>query len=133
MKLYAIILLLLPFASFSQSSTDYKNVMAKFQKFYNAAQGDSIVVLFGNKWDETWSATKAADYLKDYGKLESTKFIGVDKQYPNKVYVFKSVFSNVGTKVISLKMNRDNDLSIFRFVTSSKGINELLKKSENSY
>ena len=132
MKFFALVVFLLPLAVAGQSKTDYENVMARFEKFYNAGQGDSINVLFGQNWGETWSETKAADYLKDYGKLKSIKFIGIDKEDPNKVYVFKSVFSNVGTKAISLKMEKDNSLSIFRFITSSKSINELLRKSKSS-
>jgi hypothetical protein len=130
MKFFALLVFLLPLALVGQSTTDYENAMAKFKKFYNAGQGDSLYVLFGRKWNKSWTNDIVAESLKKYGKLKSFKFIGTDDEEPNKVYVFKSTFSKVGIKAISLKMEKDNDISMFRFVTSSDGINELLSKSQ---
>ena len=52
MKLIALFIYLLPFVAACQSKTDYETVMAKFQKFYNAAQGDSINAMYSHEWDQ---------------------------------------------------------------------------------
>jgi hypothetical protein len=138
MKSFALLAFLLPFTVAAQSKTDYEKAMAKFQKFYNAAQGDSINALFGQGWDEMkktnplWTNAKAAEYLKEYGKLKSFRFVGVDKADPNKVHVFQTVFAKAGTRTSSLTLDEDNASGTFRFITTSESINELLRRFKSS-
>ena len=138
MKFFAILAFLIPFVVAGQSKTNYENAMAKFQKFYNAAQGDSINAMFGHGWDEMkltkalWTNAKAAECLKEYGKLKSFTFVGVDKEDPNEVRVFQTVFSKAGTKTTSLTLDEDYALGTFRFITTSESINELLKTFKRS-
>ncbi len=138
MKFLALLFFLLPLAVAGQSNTDYENAMAKFQKFYNAGQGDSINAMFGHDWDEMkltnalWTNAKAADFLKEYGKLKSFKFVGVDKEDPNEVHVFQTVFDKAGTKTTSLTLDQGRSLSTFRFITSSERIDALLRKFKSS-
>jgi hypothetical protein len=138
MKFFALLVVLLPFAVAAQSKTDYENAMAKFQKFFNAAQGDSINAMFGHGWDEMkltkalWTNDNAAEYLKEYGKLKSFRYVGVDQKDANKVHVFQTVFTKAGIKTTSLALDKDNLLDTFRFITTSESINELLRKFKSS-
>jgi hypothetical protein len=133
MKLIAILLFLMPLAMLGQTADSYKQTMEKFKKFYNAGQGDSINAMFGHEWDKMkltkalWTNEKADELLKEYGKLESFEFVGVDKEDPNKVYVFLTVFSKKNDNVTSLTIDSENKLSTFRFSTSSNEIDRLLK------
>jgi len=137
MKFFALLIFLLPIAVAAQSKTDYENTMAKFQKFYNAGQGDSINAMFGHIPDDMkssplWTNSKNEERLKEFGALKSFKFIGVDNSDPNKVYVFKTIFSKAGAKTTSLTLYKDFSVGTFRFITTSESINDLLRKSKNS-
>ena len=137
MKLFALVIFLLPVAVAAQSKTDYENAIAKFQKFYNAGQGDSINAMFGHVPDDMkshplWTNNTNAERLKEFGILKSFKFIGVDNSDPNKVYVFKTNFSKAGTKTTSLTLYKDLSMGTFRFITTSESINDLLTKSKKS-
>lgn len=134
MKFVALLVFVLPLAVAGQSKTDYNNAMAKFQKFYNEGQGDSINAMFGRRPDEMkgrnyiWKNEDIASYLKEYGKLKSFKFIGIDEGDPNKVHVFETVFSKAGTKTTSLTLFEDDSLGTFRLITSSERITALQRK-----
>lgn len=135
MRKIAFLFFLLPIVVAGQSTITYEQVMGKFQKFYNAGQGDSVNAMFGNEWNQTksvtslWTNKKNDELLKEYGYLKSFKFIGIDTSDPNKVYVFETKFSKKGAKTTSLTLDSDNNLSTFRFITTSKGIMKLLEKS----
>lgn len=137
MKYFALLLFLLPLAVAGQSKTDYEKAMARFQTFYNAGRGDGINAMFGHAWDEMklrkalWTNADAAESLKEYGKLKSFKFIGIDESDPNKVYVFDTIFSKAGTKTTSLTLNQDHSLGTFRFITSSESISALQRKQKS--
>lgn len=139
MKFFAFLIFLLPITAAGQSITDYENAMAKFQKFYNAGLGDSINAMFGYKPDEfkpikpLWTNEANASALKEFGTLKSFKYIGIDKSDTYDVYVFETIFTNAGAKTTSLTLNKNYSLGTFRFITTSEGINELLKKSKNSH
>ena len=126
-----------PFCCRQSIKTDFENVMAKFQKFYNAGQGDSINAMYGHDWDQMklkkalWTNAKAAEYLKEYGKLKSFKFIGIDESDPNEVYVFETIFSKAGTKTTSLTLDKNLSLGTFRFLTTSESISALQRKHKN--
>jgi hypothetical protein len=124
MKLLAILAFLMPLAMMGQTANSHQQAMEKFQQFYNAGQGDSINAMYGHEWDEMkltkalWTNAKAAELLKEYGKLKSFKFVGVDKSDPNEVYVYQTVFSKKGKSFTSLKLDSANSLSTFRFITT---------------
>jgi hypothetical protein len=138
MKLIAILVFFMPLTMVGQKVDSYQQTMEKFKKFYNAGQGDSINAMFGHAWDEMkltkalWTNAKADELLKEYGKLESFKFVGVDKEDPNKVYVFRTVFSKKHDNVTSLTLDLENKLDTFRFSTGSNEIDRLLKSFQNS-
>lgn len=132
MRFFAFFLFLLPIAVAGQTKSDYEHAMAKFQKFYNAEQGDSIIAMFGDKESEfLWSNERTASVLKEFGTLKSFKFIGIDTTDPDRVYVFKTLFSKAGAKTTSLTLKNDHHLGDFRFMTTSDGITELLKKDRS--
>ena len=133
MKIYALLILTLPFSAAAQTKNYYELTMQRFQKFYNAGQADSINAMFGHNWDEAklthpvWSNADNAEYLKKTGYLKSFRFIGIDTLDPNKVYVFKTFFSKQGAKTTSLTLDSEHHLGTFRLVTSSEEISKLLK------
>ena len=136
MKLYTLLVLALPFSAIGQTKNPYNQAMQKFQKFYNAAQGDSINAMFGKDWDDMklthalWTNDAAAKSLKEVGYLRSFKFIGIDTSDPQKVYVFKTYFSKKGALTTSLTLDSDYNLGTFRFITTSEGISKLLKSGK---
>jgi len=135
MKLLASLLLLLPMAVMAQSETPHEIAMGKFQKFYNAGQGDSINAMFGHSWDQAkaikpmWSNEDVARMLEEYGTLQSIKFIGIDKTDPQRVSVFLTTFSKAGQKTSSCTLDPENALSTFRFMTTSNRISKLVRKA----
>ena len=136
MKLLVLLAFLMPLAMAAQTADSYQQAMEKFQRFYNAGQGDSINAMYGREWDETkstkaiWTNEKAADLLKEYGKLKSFKFVGVDKSDPNSVHVFQTVFTKKGAAATSLSLDKENSFSTFRLITDSDEISRLLKNPQ---
>jgi hypothetical protein len=131
MKLFALFFFLLPLFGYSQTKHDYERAMVKFQRFYNAGQADSISKMFDNDATFIWNNKNILSSLQKFGTLKSFKFIGIDRLDPQNVYVFKTTFSKAGTKTTSLTLNKNNQLETFRFITSSEGITELLKKNNS--
>ena len=137
MKFLVILMFMMPFKLAGQTVKSYQQSMEKFKKFYNAGKGDSINAMFGPIRDEfksmrtLWTNNKAAEFLNEYGTMQSFKFIGIDSTDPNKVYVFKTVFSKKGAKATSLTLDKNNHLGTFRFVTTSDEISRLLMNSQN--
>jgi hypothetical protein len=138
MKIFVLVIFMLPLTVIGQSKTDYENAFAKFQKFYNAGLGDSINNMFGSKLGDLkptkslWTNEENASALQEFGTLESFKYIGIDKTDTYDVYVFETIFNKAGAKTTSLTLNKDYSLGTFRFITTSKGIIKLLKESKNS-
>jgi len=131
MKSFAFLLFLFPLAVAGQTKSDYEYAMAKFQRFYNAGQGDSISAMFCDQENYVWTNKNNTLRLEEFGTLKSFKFIGIDTTDPNKVWVFKSFFSNGGMKTTSLTLDKNKHLDTFRFITESDGITELLKKDKS--
>lgn len=135
MKISVLLVFLLPISVVAQTKTDYQHAMAKFQQFYNAGQGDSICTMF--RFDNPsmqrgiksmWSNERTAEALKKFGVLKSFKYIGVDQTDVDTVRVFQTFFSKAGAKTTSLTLQKDDKLGTFRFMTTSDGIDDLLKK-----
>jgi|SRR5215831_8412808 len=133
MKLFAFFFFLFPIALEAQTKSDYEHAMAKFQRFYNAGQGDSICAMSEHpEWSKfLWANDKTASALKEFGTLVSFKYIGVDTSDPDKVHVFKTLFSKVGAMTTSLTLDKNNHLGTFRFITTSEGITQLLRKDKS--
>jgi hypothetical protein len=134
MKPLALLSCLLPFTIAAQTRADYEHVMAKFQRFYNEGQGDSInsmsqpSIRLATKNHPMWTNESNNALLKQYGKLKSFTFLGIDKTDPDNVYVFQTFFSKAGAKTTSLTLDEYSKLGTFRFITTSDGIDDLLKK-----
>lgn len=134
MRILLLVAFILPLAAVSQTTKDYNQAMEQFQKFYNAGQGDSINAMYGHDWDQMksikplWTNDKNTGLLEEYGYLKSYRFIGIDTQDPNHVYVFETVFSKAGAKTTSLTLDSENHLGTFRFITTSEGIDKLMAK-----
>ena len=116
MKLFALLFFLLPIALTAQTKSDYEHAMSKFQKFYNAGQGDSICAMSEHpEWSKfLWANDKTASVLNEFGTLISFKYIGIDTSDPDSVHVFKTLFSKAGAKTTSLTLHKDNRLGDFR-------------------
>ena len=139
MKILLFLAFLLPITVFAQTKSDYQNAMANFQRFYNAGQGDSLYTIFhvdnpswGNAIKSGWSNERTTELLKQFGTLKSFKYIGVDKTDVDTVRVFQTFFSKAGAKTTSLTLYKDSKLGTFRFMTTSDGIDDLLKKRKAS-
>ena len=138
MKLVAFLIFLLPLTLLAQSQTDYENAMHKFQKFYNVGLGDSIGAMFTYEPSEPrppkplWTNESNASALEEFGTLKSFQFIGVDKSDTYDVYVFLTDFSKAGESTTSLTLKKDKSLGTFRFMTTSVGISDLVKKYKNN-
>lgn len=138
MNFFALVIFLLPIAVAGQSKTDYENAMSKFQKFYNAGEGDSINAMskssiqLATKNNPMWTKEGNATALKQFGTLKSFTFLGIDKTDPGNVYVFQTFFSKAGAKTTSLTLDENSRLGTFRFITTSESINDLIRKSKKS-
>lgn len=116
------------------SKTDYEHAMARFVKFYNNKQNDSIVSMWPAAMkadmERMWSDKMMERSHSEYGKIVSCKYLGIDTKDPNPgLAVFKTEFSKAGQKTTSLTLE-GNYLGTFRFITSSDGIRELLKNEK---
>lgn len=137
MKILVCLAFLLPITVIAQTETDYKQAMATFQRLYNAGQGDSISTMFNINYQSVgieplWTNKQTAEALKEFGTLKSFKYVGVDKTDHDTVCVFQTCFSKAGTKTTSLTLHKNNKLGTFRFITTSNGIDALLKKQKSS-
>ena len=139
MKILFCFVFFLPIVVTAQTKSDYQHAMAKFQRFYNAGQGDSLYPIFhieNSSWGEgvksMWSNERIAELLKQFGTLKSFRYIGVDQTDVDTVRVFQTFFSKAGAKTTSMTLHQDNKLGTFRFMTTSDGIDELLKKRKAS-
>lgn len=137
MKYIFLLCFLLPCFGFAQTQKDYEQTMASFVKYYNNKQGDSIARMWQpdpeqDAWSKkVWSSESIADMHKEYGKILSSKYIGIDTEDPNPgLAVFKTQFSVAGSKTTSLTLEEGKYLGTFRFITSSPGIDKLLKKEK---
>lgn len=140
MRILFCIAFLLPVTAIGQTKADYQQAMANFQRFYNAGQGDSICTMFhlDNPTMEKgikslWSNEETAGALKQYGILQSFQYIGVDQTDVDTVRVFQTFFSKAGAKTTSLTLHKDDKLGTFRFMTTSAGIDDLLKRRKANH
>lgn len=132
MKGLVLLLLMLPAMATAQTKQDYKNVMAKFVKYYNNNQVDSICTLFpdekssGRECFYKWANAKAPGMLEEYGPITDYSYLGKDETDQETVTVFKVDFSKKGTKAMSFTLDSNNKFGTFRFETSSDEIEKML-------
>ena len=105
--------------------------MSQFIRCYNASQDDSVYNLFSDTTKKYISPERNARTMKSFrdncGKVLSYKYLGVDSLDPNFVTVFKTKWSIVGDKTTSFTLDKKNKFDTWRFITSSDGIDNLLK------
>ncbi|MBX2906071.1 MAG: hypothetical protein KF744_08540 [Taibaiella sp.] len=133
MKKLSLVLLFAPIVAFCQSQKDYERTFTRFVEFYNKKQADSIAHMwFGEDGIESmWNSELVAKLHTDYGKLQSYSYLGIDKEDPNSgLAVFKTKFSKAGWKTTSFTIESNGSLGTFRFITSSDGIDKLLKEEK---
>lgn len=140
MKKILTLLVFVPFFGFSQSQQVYEKVMGRFVSYYNAMQGDSIKAMWPYEkdmvqWlDQAWSEKSLKEYYSEYGKIQSFGFLGIDKEDENPgLAVFKTKFSVAGGKTLSFTLDSSGYFGTFRFVTSSPGIDKLLKAEKKKH
>lgn len=113
----------------AQTQTDYDSVMAKFMKFYNAEQADSICNLFADSWGKAkktlWTKEDILENKKEYGEMTSITFMGIE---PGDARLYKTVCTKktFGTGVV---LDSTSKMLTHRFHTTSPYIKKLLKKN----
>jgi hypothetical protein len=131
MKYLLLILCFVPLLVLAQGRRDYENTVAKFMRYYNKNEVKKICGMFEpeyrksscDMWNQAMPLVK-----KDYGKMLSYKYLGVDTTDPEQVRVFK-VWYTKDTCAMSLTLSGDKKyLGTFRFKTSSDEIERMLKK-----
>lgn len=136
MKHLLFILLFLPVIGFAQTRKDHERAIGRFVKYYNNIQGDSIMRMWENgereEWNQKmWSDKSLTSMHKDFGKILSYKYLGIDTEDPNPgLAVFETQFSVVGWKTTSMTIDKEGWLGTFRFITSSDGIDKMLKNKK---
>ncbi len=129
-----LLVVTLPFMSSAQSQADYEHTVAKFMKFYNANQPDSICSQYSDEWGEAkktlWTKEKTDDIKKRYGKMISYKFLdlyndGTGDGGGSGLAFFKTKFEK-STHIMGITLNKKNELLTFRFKTTSPHIDSLL-------
>jgi len=135
MKNLLLLFFFSPFLGLSQTKTDHEYAMSRFKKFYNNKQGDSIVKMWPSdapyigSIKRSWNKEMLESLHEKYGKLLSYEYVGIDKDDSNPgLAVFITKYSVVGEKTTSLTLDEKKYLSTFRFITSSDGIDKLLKE-----
>ncbi len=131
--LLSLLVAIMPLLSFAQSSVRNEKLMAKFVADYNSVNSDGIVHMWNDsetvEWaSKAWSAASITNMHKQYGKILSYEYLGIDEEDPNPglaVYVIN--MSVAGTKNLSFTFDNGKDLGTFRFITSSDGIDKMMK------
>ena len=140
MKRYLLTLVLLGFTfqGFSQTKADYKHAIARFMKYYNNQEADSMANLFSDTWgsekNSLWPKKRIEEQTIRYGKMKSYRF--VESYRPangdgggDGLALFKTTF-NRSKHMTALSLDKQNKIMTFRFKTSSPHIDSLLSKSE---
>lgn len=131
MKCIAFLLCFIPSIVFAQTQKYYERTMNKFVHFYNAGMGDSVNAMFSYQSAKPlWTNKMCKDLLEEYGTITSAKYLGIDNDDPGKVHVFITQFSKAGKKTTSFDIDNKNMLGTFRFITSSDGIDKMLKNNK---
>jgi hypothetical protein len=136
MRYLLFIFLILPCAGFAQEQSEYEETIARFIKFYNNYQSDSIKKMWPAETnpqalENMWSKKELDKLHKDYGMILSYQYLGIDTTDESAgLVVFKTRFTGagVGWKTTSMTIDKGY-LGTFRFITSSKGIEQMLKGS----
>ena len=77
-----------------------------------------------------WNKASIESMMNQFGKIKSGKYLGIDTDDPNHVTVFTIQTSKAGQKNTSFTVDTENHLGTFQFITSSDGIDKLLKQAK---
>lgn len=123
--------------AFGQSRSDYEQVMAQYEHYYNNGNGDSIIYMFSDE-DGVAYKQKRLDELKNkkweqpYGRMHSWKYEGVDTSegggdMETAVRFFLVSFDS-STHAMSFSLDKQNKFLTFRPMTMTDYINSKLRK-----
>ena len=133
MKIICLLLIMTTcYCCAAQTKADYEIAIARFTKFYNSKQADSIQNMWSPKEDNMWDVKMTEGVNKKYGKIVSYKYLGIDSTDTEQhgLAVFKIQFSKAGKKALSLTMEKGKYLGTFRFITSSPHIDKMLREAK---
>lgn len=132
--IFIALLFIFPSAVSAQTKADCEHIMARFMKFYNARQNDSIYEMFSVEDRKYISSGQNAEAMKwnidSMGFMKSYEYLGIDSDDPEHVFVFKTNWSRIGEKTSSFTLDKEYKFNTFRLWTSSPGIDKLLKKKK---
>lgn len=130
-QLLIIVALLSCSAAFAQTQKDYELAMAKFQRYYNNGNVDSIVNMYSDKWGKQkqnlWTEARKKEDEEQFGKMLSFKYEGVDNTDAGKVRFFLVTYDK-STHAMSFSLDKKNKFLTFRPMTMSDYINSKLAK-----
>jgi hypothetical protein len=119
------------FQTYGQTQAEYDNAMARFMKFYNANQADSICNLFSDTWGEhkktLWTSQDLMETKREYGEMTSFKYMGVEPGDSIRLYKTVCTKKTFGT---GISLDTDNKMLTHRFHTTSPYIKKLLRKTK---
>lgn len=113
-----------------QARGDFDKAMKTFTSNYNNQNDDAINASFSHTWDsfvaefnkKMWPNGRAADFVKDYGKIRSFKYMGVTA---DGVTHYKLVCDK-STHAFGFTLDQEGKFGTFRFKTYSPEINEMM-------
>lgn len=124
-------------AVFAQSQKDYERAMAKYQRYYNNGNEDSIIYMFSDDIGKEYKQERLKEVQNKkgdlyYGVMRSWKYIGVDTEgtqgRPEEgVRVFLVTFDKT-THAMSFTLDKHNQFMTFRPMTFSDYIDSKLAK-----
>lgn len=80
---------------------------------------------------DMWNSRSVEGLHSQYGKIESFSYLGIDKEDPNPgLAVFKTKLSKAGRRTTSFTIEPNGSLGTFRFITSSDGIDKMLREEK---
>ena len=131
MKTILFLLAMLPLSVFAQSKADYETSVSQFMEYYNRNEPEKICDMYSDEWGEAksklWNTTQIENLHKEYGKMQSFEYLGIDKNDPEEVRVFKTVFDK-STHAMSLTLDKNKKTGTFRFHTESGEIKKMMGK-----
>lgn len=136
-QLLVIIALLSCSTAFAQSQKDYEHVMAKYQRYYNNGNEDSIIYMFSDDIGKEYKQERLRKVQNKkgdlyYGVMRSWKYIGVDTEgtqgKPEEGVRFFLVTFDKTTHAMSFSLDKHNQFLTFRPMTFSDYIDSKLSK-----
>ncbi len=122
-----VALLAVGFTSEAQSKADYEKTVAKFQKYYNSHQMDSICYMCANPNDQpkTSHITKEQldHFMSEFGELNAYKYVPADEPHEG-VMLFQTDFRK-SSHVMGISLNKDKKIEKIFFNVDDKPVDSL--------